>query len=81
MEEYRTQRSTWIHALTQRDIDFMVNHIGADSIAVAGFFVGPHYDASNKKPRICLPSPAQVPRSPSMRSAHERADGPLRCSP
>ena len=49
MEEYRQHRGTWVHAQTQHDIDFMVDHIGADSIAVAGFFVGPHYAASHKK--------------------------------
>jgi len=49
MEEYRTQRGTWVHALTQHDIDFMVDHIGSDGIAVAGFFVGPHYKASGPR--------------------------------
>ena len=43
LEEARQERGHWLHILEQDDIDFMVDHIGAGGIAVAGFFVGKIY--------------------------------------
>jgi hypothetical protein len=43
--EYRKDRGHWVRVSDMSDYDFMVDHIGPDGIAVAGFFINSkHYE-------------------------------------
>ena len=49
LEQGRQERGHWLHVLEQDGIDFMVDHIGAGGIAVAGLFVGEIYKGKDAR--------------------------------
>jgi hypothetical protein len=58
MEEYRRDRGHWIFANSQGMVDHMVDHIGANGLAIAGFFI------SKKVYRDAEPGEATQDRDP-----------------
>jgi len=67
MEEYRRDRGHWIFLNSQGMVDHMVDHMGANGLAVAGFFISKkHYrDAEVRLARsVCPAAFASTPRAP-----------------
>ena len=56
MEEYRRDRGHWIFLNSQGMVDHMVDHIGANGLAFAGFFISKkHYrDAEVRSLGACF---------------------------
>ena len=53
MEEYRKDRGHWIFLNSQGMVDHMVDHIGANGLAFAGFFISKkHYRDAEVSPPI-----------------------------
>ena len=54
MEEYRRDRGHWIFLNSQGMVDHMVDHMGANAIAVAGFFISKkHYRDAEVRGFLC----------------------------
>ena len=72
MEEYRRDRGHWIFLNSQGMVDHMVDHMGANGLAVAGFFISKkHYRDAEVRLlcALCLPRrlrlhPPRPPRPP-----------------
>ena len=77
MEEYRRDRGHWIFLNSQGMVDHMVDHIGANGLAFAGFFISKkHYrDAEVRAQPSARCSAASAPDASAVGPGRRRDDG------